>query len=233
MNDDSPHYSLLVHGDPKIGKTELAATADAPVLFILAETGGTRHLLQPQIVWKSGPPPEASDDWQICRVDVRTKAASDAVLQWLASGQHPFASVVVDSLTELQRRWLREITGGSTPQIADWGTIADMTTHYVTTLADIVDSQDQLKALVVICASELRDGKMKPSLKGSTKDLVGYWLEMVGYMTSQPDEEKRMRRQLILGLTPVAETGNRWARVLPDVLWDPDLQNCTKATRRK
>jgi hypothetical protein len=90
--DHEPHFNALFYGDVGVGKTRLCGSADAvpqlrPVLVIDVE-GGTFTLRS------------CYPDAEV--VKVTTWMDLERIYHELASGQHPYQTIVVDSLTELQ-----------------------------------------------------------------------------------------------------------------------------------
>lgn len=96
--------SLVVHGESGVGKSWLGDTAPKPALVLDAE-GGSRFTQSRKIAWDGvGAPPVPDGTWDTCVVTTRSFTQVASVYQWLASGQHGFRSVVLDSLTEIQKR---------------------------------------------------------------------------------------------------------------------------------
>lgn len=92
--------TLAIHGPSGAGKSWLADTAPAPRLILDAE-GGTRFTPSAKVTWDPRTPPHVL---QTAVVYVDDRAALQDAFRWLKSGQHPFASLVIDPLTELVRK---------------------------------------------------------------------------------------------------------------------------------
>jgi hypothetical protein len=133
----------LIHGPQGSGKTTLASTIaeTGPTLFIdLTGEKGTRSF--------RGAPFERNI--KIGRPDSVT--ALDDIYWWLASGDHEFVAVVVDSLTAVQKmtmRYLlghdetavREIRQGTMPaDIRTWGQALDVMTDTATFWYGLADA---------------------------------------------------------------------------------------------
>ena len=72
--------------------------------LVLDSEGGSRFTPGRKITWDPAAyaPPEApvDDSWDTCIVTVHNWSVVERVMAWLQSGQHPFRTVVLDSLTE-------------------------------------------------------------------------------------------------------------------------------------
>jgi hypothetical protein len=116
--------SILVHGGSKLGKSTLTGTAPKPVLVLDAE-GSWRFIPVRKVYWDptQGGPPECDGTWDACIVSVREWGTVTLVYQWLSQYVTCFTSVVIDSITELQRRCKHNLKGSEAMKIADWGTL--------------------------------------------------------------------------------------------------------------
>ncbi len=94
--------SMVVHGDSGVGKTRLSWTAPTPALLLDAE-GGYEWMPKPPRMWNpAGPLPENIQPDEIIAVWAQDFNDLTLAYQWLQSGQHPFNSVIIDSITEVQ-----------------------------------------------------------------------------------------------------------------------------------
>src|ERR1039458_8047441 len=98
---------MLVHGEPKVGKSWFGQSTPAPRLVLDAE-GGSRvpwravngvGVRQRVIKWdpNTQDPPVYDGTWDTCHVSVQDYKTFEKAYSWLASGRHPFKSLVVDS----------------------------------------------------------------------------------------------------------------------------------------
>lgn len=225
MNDDL-FVSLVVHGESKAGKTWLGATAPKPLLVLDSEAGGMRFVPGRKIVWDpmKEDPPVADGTWDICRVRLDKTSTLDVVKQYIETGRHPFVAIVFDSLSEYQARLKREIEGSGQLDQQDWGRMLTSIEDIVMELRDAVERQDQLKALVVITGTRLRDGKFRPFLQGQMSLVLPYKLDVNGYLFTQVDGNGVLRRGLRIEAHGDIDAGNRLGGSLPGVVWDPNVE---------
>lgn len=119
-------FDCLIYGNPGIGKTTFCASAqDHPrgkdVLFIDAE-GGTRSISDREDIQIFHPQGRFDEDG-----DIIESAWEQIYLmyQFLAHEEHPFRTVIMDSLTVIQELALEDVMRSSkTPQLpnlGDWG----------------------------------------------------------------------------------------------------------------
>lgn len=126
--DALPYLNAMIYGDSGSGKTLLSASAAfvpelAPVLFIDVE-GGTHTI---------------SHFEDTSAIDIVPDPESERTLRWtdiqkiydeLYNGRHPYKTVVIDSLTEMQKLAMSHVLGntgkmnfdaeGNLPQFKDW-----------------------------------------------------------------------------------------------------------------
>jgi hypothetical protein len=176
---------LLIHGDSGVGKTTLASTAPAPRLVLDSE-GGARFIRQHKIAWDpltGAPPPEYDGTWETCVVTLRDYQTVNQVYAWLNSGQHPFNSVIVDSLSETQKKALDGLSGTDQPTTQIWGALLRTLEGFVRDLRDLVfHPVKPLQAVVIVCLSQKRDEKIRPLVKGQLSLTLPSFPDVVGYM---------------------------------------------------
>lgn len=204
--DDGMPASLgiLVHSNPKVGKTWLAATAPKPLLLFDAEGGsrflpkrfGTRRLWDPK-----NPPPKADGTWDIAVVYVRNYDTVTRVYQWLANRQHPFTSAALDSLTEIQKRCLDKMTGGTdiTPEQSHWG---DLLRHIETLVREFRDltfhPEHPLEVVCMTALSSTRNNQTWPLVKGQLADTLPGFPDVIGYLHTAVSETGKLERRLAI-----------------------------------
>ena len=127
--DRLPNLNVMVYGDSGAGKTLLAGTSAfvrelSPVLFIDVE-GGTHTLSHFQDNSDIDIIPDPEDKGRTLKwTDIQ------AIYNDLYTGRHPYRTVVIDSLTEMQKLAMNYVLGnekkmdfdveGNLPQFKDW-----------------------------------------------------------------------------------------------------------------
>jgi hypothetical protein len=217
--------SVLVYGPSKVGKTHFMASGPKPVLILDAE-GGTRFLPFKKTVW-SNPMMEPPDmtDYEVCVVYVRDFSTLENVYTWLHSGKHPFRTVVVDSISEAQQRCVDAIAGQNQMTTPNWGTllrkIAGMVRNYRDLLIHPLNPVDCVGFTSFEKISQ--EGVHAPYLQGAIAGILSYYLDMVFYYRSMPDENGKQVRKLLTKPHPQFVAGDRTNR-LPTIVEDPTLE---------
>jgi hypothetical protein len=119
-------FTILTHGDAGVGKSWFAASGHPPVLVIDLEGRG-RRLPYKKVFWdvfnENPPTLEEMGDATHC-VALTTKFTGiRRAYEWLQTDRHPFRTVVLDSLTFAQKRFIDELTGTAALQQQDWGEV--------------------------------------------------------------------------------------------------------------
>lgn len=184
---------ILVYGQPGVGKTYLAGSAEddermAPVLYGDVEAGvlTLRH---------------RGKALDVVRIDSIEDLR--AVYRELQAGRLAYRTFVLDSLTELQKVSLRDIIG--TKDIAtlqDWGKNLDqvrrmirlfrgLPIHFVCTALEMDIKDDETGAVWV-----------RPSLPGKLSAEVSGFFDIVGRLSGkavpQPDKSIKIERRLLV-----------------------------------
>lgn len=231
-----PHLTMLLHAETKVGKTWLAATAPKPLLVLDAEAGGMRFVPDAKYITKWDPlrskPPEMlldDDDpnyWTICQVDVTDETVLSTAIQYLMAGNHPFSSIVIDSITELQTRLKRKMANDQgLLRIQDWGALLTKIELLVEQCRDMANVQEQIKAFVAVAGSQPRDGKMQPMMQGQIANKLPYKIDVCGYLYIANDEDGNRVRVLQMSQNDTAVAGNRLGGHLPDFQVNPNIND--------
>ena len=135
MSKTDEVLSMLIHADSKEGKSTLTSTAPLPLLVLDAE--GSWKFID-EVGFKSGIPlrkidwdpareaiPRHDGTWDVVRVSVSSWQTMVQIYQYLTQHPHDFVSVVLDSITEVQRRCKQNIKGTAQMQIQQWGMLLD------------------------------------------------------------------------------------------------------------
>lgn len=182
--------TMLIHGESGVGKSTTADTCPSPRLILDAEGRAKYTPSGPKIVWdpmREAPP--AANGWRTCIVPVTHFDVVAKAYEWLRAGNHPFKSVVVDSLMEMQKRAIDQIAGLDQMRTQDWGDVLRRLEGQVRSMRDLtLIESNPVECVVFIVGSTMDDnGKQRPLLQGQLKNTVPYYLDVVGYQYTQID----------------------------------------------
>lgn len=229
--------SILVYGAPGCGKTNVASTAPKPILNLDVENSSRFLMHIRKIEWNplEDAPPVYDGTWDMCVVPVNSWAVAQKAYDYLRSGFHPFRSVMVDSISEIQVKAMEAVNGRSKMQTQHWGELLQKMGGLLRDLRDLAGKSNSTLEMVILIstAREIEDSNSpsgsiwKPYLQGSIAQQVPYLFDIVAYMYSVPEADKDTgeiieRRYLFTGKHPNYESKNR-VRDFPPVLADPDL----------
>lgn len=178
--------TLLIHGPSKSGKSTTAVTAPAPRLMIDVE-GGSRFLNIKPVTWNPmrDAPPEDDGSWDTTVVLLRNYETMQRVYQWVNSGKHPFKSLIIDSISELQAKCLEDIAGRGQVQTQQWGELLRHINGLMRDLRDLTMHPTNPLTAVVLTAMtrEGQDGTWRPYLQGQSAVTAPYFWDVTGYLT--------------------------------------------------
>lgn len=199
-----PSLTITVHGESGSGKSWFADTAPGPKLVLDAEGGGKHYRSGPKIEWipTKNSPPEANG-WETCLVHVRDYETVAKTLEYLQSGRHPFKSIIMDSLTEVQKRLIDHIVGIDQPRIQDWGEILRTMEKQVRDFRDLtLHPTNPVSCIVFICPTGEKgtDPHSRPYLQGQLGITMPYYTDVVGAQVAaqDPDDKETMLYYLIV-----------------------------------
>lgn len=177
--------SMLIHGYSKRGKSTLAATAPKPLLVLDAE-GSWRFIPGRIVYWDplTETPPVYDGTWDITVVHVREWSTVAMVYSYLTQWPLPYVSVVVDSITEIQRRCKANLKGTEQMKIQDWGVLLAMMDATIRGFRDLC-LMPQLAVRCVVFVSETREtnaGRLVPYMQGQIAVSLPYWVDVCGYL---------------------------------------------------
>lgn len=210
--------SVLIHAGSKLGKSTLSGTAPKPILVLDAE-GSWRFIAMRKVYWdpQLGPPPEYDGTWDACVVTVQRWETIEQVYVWITQYQTPFVSVVLDSITELQRRLKQNLVGSEAMKMQDWGVLLAKMDDKIRGYRDLtLMSQISVRCVVFVAETRQRhsDSKWIPYMQGQITTALPYWVDICGYMyvdwehdaNGQPTREIR---KLWISPHPQFEAGER------------------------
>jgi hypothetical protein len=221
--------SILVHADSKVGKSTLGATCPAPVLILDAE-GSTKFLPVAKIEWDPTQyaPPVYDGTWTHCIVVVRDFETLRVTFQWLIHGQHQFRSIVMDSISEMQRKLKTAIVGTEQMKMQEWGELLTKMDGLIRGYRDLtLHPTNPIQVAMFIAETRETNGKWRPYMQGQISVALPYWMDLVGYLfvadVPQPDQSVVRQRQLLIAPHPQYEAGERVQGRLPDVIAEPNI----------
>jgi len=215
--DTHHRLSILIHAGSKVGKSTLSSTAPKPILVLDAE-GSWRFIPLRQVHWDpvTGPPPTHDGSWDACVVTVSNWDTVSQVYTWVAQYQTPFRTIVIDSITEIQRRCKQALVGTDAMKIADWGVLLARMDQVIRGFRDLA-LESRLGVRCVVFIAETRQsqaGKWVPYMQGQIAVSLPYWVDICGYLyadyeadaNGQPTQEVR---RLWISPHPQYEAGER------------------------
>lgn len=230
VQERSSFINILAYGKSGVGKTTFAGSADAvpalrPVIVVDIE-GGTESLRH------SYPGVET--------VRVTTWKEMQQVYNTLYEGKHDYQTVVLDSLTEIQKFNMYNIMSEVVrlkpdvdPDIPDmrmWGKNIEQIRRFVRGFRDL-----PMNTIFTALVKEDKDQKtgamtMKPMMSGKLADEVAAFLDIVCYMYVKQvtkDDEVTTRRLMLTQATESQVAKDRSGR-LPTIMEEPTMGDMYK-----
>lgn len=186
---------VCLYGEPGTGKSPASATTTAPRLIIDTENGH-RFVRGRKVTWnpQTHAPPPVDDSWDTCIVQCRDWATFEATMAVLHSGDHPFVSVTVDSLSELQKRCRDLIFESGRAQGAGevdemnerrWGVLLQKMEKAVRELRDLtMHPVRPLGCVVIVCLSDELNGKKVPLIQGGLRKTVPGFVDVMAFVSA-------------------------------------------------
>lgn len=249
MTTDPRTLSILLHAPAKTGKTTFGATAPLPICILDAE-GGSKFLGGSPFLtemygrpfriteWNpSGPPPLYDGTWDAAVVTVHSWQDFANASQWLHSGQHHFTSLVVDSITEIQRRLKKNLVGNEDMKIRDWGRLLTDMDDSIRGLRDLINNPYNPLRVVVFIAETRQtgnDSKWRPSLQGQIATALPYFVDIVGWLFVDMVADAQGQptipvRKLLVNQHPLYEAGERVQGLVGPVINNPRIYSIVDA----
>lgn len=229
VQERSPYLNILLYGDSGTGKTVLAGSADLvpamrPVLFIDIE-GGTESL-------RSFYP-------DVETVRVATWRQMQAVFNELHAGNTGYQTVVLDSLTEIQKFNMYQIMSDlikkkgedsnvdmDVPSMREWGKNLEQIRRFVRAFRDL-----PINTIFTALAKSDKDTKtgiitIKPSLSGKMADEVAAFLDIVAYyyVKEVTEGDEQVSKRLLLTRKTGQHVAKDRSNKLPTVVESPTMK---------
>jgi hypothetical protein len=213
--------NLMVYGESGVGKTRFAGSADmieamSPVLLVDAE-GGSMTL-------KSCYP-------EVDVVRIHDTGEINSLYQDLAKGAGQYKTVILDSLTEIQKMSMDDImrkavaanseVDRDVPQIRHWGINKEQTRRIVRAYRDL-----PMHTIFICLPREVKDRRnltvTKPGLGGTLAGEIAGFLDIVLYMYIKVVKGEQTR--LMLSTATEGQTAKDRSDALPGVIENPTMQ---------
>ncbi len=221
VKEKTAKINMLIYGESGAGKTRLSGSADdvpemRRVLFIDVEGG---------ILTLRDTFPEVES------IRVRSWEEMQSVYDELYKNLHDFTTIVIDSLTEVQKMSMDKVMrklveeygddANEVPQIREWNINIEQTRKFVRAFRDL-PVNTIFTALVSVEKNPHKGTiRRKPSLSGKVKDEVSGFLDVVSYLYIK-EVDGNVRRMLQCGQTEETVAKDR-TNNLPLVVEDPDM----------
>jgi len=200
ISEEETVLKMLIYGPPGAGKTVLAATAAdvpemSPVLYVDVE-GGTLSI----------------KDKKVSVLRAKTFTELVQLLEILRSGHHNWKTVVIDSLTEVQKLNMYEVMrkvaaqdptrDPDMPGLREYGKNTEQIRRLIRGYRDLVGTHVIFTAL----ANEVKDErtgvvKTQPALTGKLAAEVPGFLDIVAYLSVAERDDTEVR-VLVTDMTP-------------------------------
>ena len=223
----SNFLNIMVFGDSGVGKTHLAGSADdvpdlRPVIVIDFE-GGTESLV------RNFPNVE--------QVRVSSWPEMQKVYDELHRGQHGYQTVILDSLTEIQKfnmyTIMEELVADKpdreidVPSMREWGRNLEQMRKFVRAFRDL-----PMNTIFTALKKEDKNEKTGmvttlPSLSGKLAGEVAAFLDVVVYyyMKSVTEDDKKVDKRILLSAKTETIVAKDRTGTLPQVLVEPCMRD--------
>jgi hypothetical protein len=230
-----PPYGLnsIVYGPKGAGKSYLGDTTPPPRLVLDAEAG-SRFTPSRKRHWDPATeaPPEPDGTWDTALVTVRQYQAVLKAYEWLNSGKHPFHSVVMDSVSEIQQRAVDDLAGTKQMQLQDWGQLLRVVSDLIRRYRDLISHPTKpLDAIVFTAMARQRDGQWEPYVQGQLATVLPYYVDLVAYLAPVVTDDGTVLRRLFCGTFPGYLTGERVGGCLGPYIDGPDMSSMLSTIR--
>jgi len=229
-------FSALIHGPSKAGKSSLSFTAPFPLVTADAE-GSTKFIRTAG--FKSAVParkifwdpvrekaPVHDGTWDVAVVKVPDWMTLKTFRDRLKLEPHPFRSVSLDSVTEIQRKCKASFERRMSMQQQDWGVLLAEMDDMIRGLRDLTLVADNtLQVAIFISETVMKDGKWRPNMQGAVATSMPYWVDVCGYLSQRELTDGTTQTELLVSNHPQFEAGERVQGVLPKVIANANIND--------
>jgi len=232
--------STLIHAPSKVGKSTLMSTAPPPLCVFDVE--GSWKFIRTQgfksatplrkIAWnpRDEPPPRYDGTWDAAMVTVTDWATLTSGYVHLQQSPHDFRSVIVDSVTEAQRKLKTNLRGLEQMRIQDWGDLLVYMDKWIRDIRDLsLIPELPIQFAGFVAETEEKGGRWRPAMQGSIGRALPYWVDICGYLYTDSDLDAngqataKHKKLLVMSDHPQFESGERVQGLLGDVITDPSI----------
>lgn len=189
--------SLLVYGPAGSGKTTLGLSGPSPTLVLDAEQASKFIPRNQKVVWDpltEPVPPKYDGTWKYCVVRIDKWDVAEKVMKYIKARNHPFKTVLLDSVTEVVIKAKEAINNRDQFKIQHWGTLGSNMGYLLRDLRDeashpktpiemmcvIAVEQENIKSNI---QGEVESRKVEPYLEGGVKKIISYLFDVTAYIT--------------------------------------------------
>lgn len=227
--------TILVHGLSKAGKSTLSITAPGLKCYMDVESA-SRFLPIRRKLWNphTEAPPVPDGTWDTAVVQTRSWEDVLAVYNWLASGSHPFDSLIIDSISELQSRFIEKVGGRSQLTMQQWGDAFRQVAGLCRDIRDLtMHPTKPMRCIVLTAMTKNVDGMWKPYVSGQLQTVLPYLWDINSYLYVEQvralDGGITETRRLLTRRTTEFEAGERVGGKLPAIIDSPNIADMITA----
>lgn len=211
--------TILVFGAPKVGKSSLAVSGPEPRCVFDVE-GSARFLPINAVEWlpASQNPPEVDGTWDTAVIPTTSWEVAEAGKRWLQSGKHPFKSVAIDSVSELQQRRIEHVAGREQMTQQNWGDVFRTVSGFIRDMRDLtMHPTKPIESVTMTAMARQIDGMWKPWCQGQLQSVLPYLLDVTAYIWVEQTDAGEVRK-ILTRRTREFEAGERVQGRIPPVV---------------
>ena len=205
---------VATHGWWGSGKSWFANSAPGPRLVMDME-GGVEDIPQRQLHWdpvtQPEPPEDLTDDTSVI-VDINDYNLVTHLLAYLERGQHPFESVIMDSLTENQKQLKQKVAKPGVEYDPNavfdqqaWGRLLNNGELVIRRLRDLTRKSAAKRVnVVVVMGSDTEAIPVKPLLQGALRKSLAGFFDLEGYLYTAVNNDTKEEAR-IMQISPSAD----------------------------